>query len=244
MTANAKRVAVVTGANKGIGLEVARQLGRLGLTVVVGARDAGRGEAAAAGLRAQGLDAETVRLDVTDGESVRTAFAAVSDRHGRLDVLVNNSGIFLDATTPVTGIDAATLDRTFRTNVLGAFLATQAAVPLMQKGRYGRIVNVSSTLGSLAEMADPNSPYAGFPGPSYRLSKAALNSLTLLFARELKSHGILVNSCCPGWVRTDMGGPDAPLSVEQGADTAVWLATLPDDGPTGGFFRERRPIAW
>lgn len=234
------RVALVTGANRGLGLEIARQLAANGLTVVLGARDAAKGEAAAAGMRANGLAVELVSIDVDEPASVSVAVGAVHARHGRLDVLVNNAGVLLDGPdaqrASVLGLPPQRLVDSFRTNTLGPLLTMQAVLPAMVRRGYGRIVNVSSRAGQLQELR------AGVP--SYRVTKTALNSLTRVAAAEFANDDIKINAMCPGWVRTAMGGADAPLSVEQGADTAVWLATLPADGPTGGFYRARQPLAW
>jgi NAD(P)-dependent dehydrogenase (short-subunit alcohol dehydrogenase family) len=233
------RVALVSGANRGIGLETVRQLSRLGLIAVIGSRDLAKGQAAAEALKAEGFEVAVVVLDVADPTTIPAAVGEVERLFGRLDVLVNNAGIVLDG--PSSGASVASVDpevvrRTFETNVMGPIRLIQAASPLMREQGYGRIVNLSSGLGQLADMS------GGYP--AYRLSKAALNAVTRTAANELQAAGIKVNSACPGWVRTDMGGPDAERTVEQGADTPVWLATLPDDGPTGGFFRDRRPIPW
>ncbi len=239
-----RRVALVTGANRGIGLEIARQLGRRGITVVVGARDAGKGVGARQQLIGDGCDAHFVLLDVTAAHTVQAAATRVAEAFGRLDILVNNAGIQIDADASLLELTPHRLLDTLRTNALGPLLLCQACVPVMRARRYGRIVNMASKLGSLADIADPRSPRAAVGSPAYRLSKTLLNGITLLLARELEGANILVNSACPGWVRTDLGGNRAPLSVEEGADTPVWLATLPDGGPTGGFFRERKPIPW
>ncbi len=244
MSDTAFRVALVSGANRGIGFALSRRLAAAGLHVAMAARDEARGREAAAALRQEGLPVSPVRLDVDDPASVAAAVEGVVRQQGRLDVLVNNAGVFLDRETPAPDLPADTLAATLRTNLTGPLLLMQAAVPVMKRGGYGRIVNLSSSLGSLAEMARSDSPFAAVGGPAYRLSKAALNALTLLFAKELRGDAILVNSACPGWVRTDLGGPQAPLTPDQGADTPFWLATLPDDGPTGGFFRGRQPVAW
>ena len=233
------RVALVSGANRGIGLETVRQLSRLGVMAVIGCRDVAKGRSAAEQLKSEGFEIPVVALDVVDPASITAAVGEVERLFGRLDVLVNNAGILIDG--PSSGASVATVDpqivqKTFATNVLGPIRLIQAAVPLMRANGYGRIVNVSSGLGQLAEMGGGN--------PAYRLSKAALNAVTCTAAAELRDAGIKVNSACPGWVRTDMGGPNAERTVEQGADTPVWLATLPEDGPTGGFFRDRKPIAW
>lgn len=235
------KIAVVTGANRGLGLETCRQLARLGLTVVLTSRDPKKGEAAAAGLRKAGAEVRFHPLDVTDPQSIHRLAKYVEAEFGRLDVLVNNAGVFLDpldspepGAASVFRTDLDIVRRSMETNVYGPLLLCQALVPLMQ--RYGRIVNVSSGMGQLTEMNGCC--------PGYRFSKTALNALTRILADELQDTRIKVNSLCPGWVRTDMGGPNADRPVEQGADTIVWLATLPDDGPSGGFFRDRKPIPW
>ena len=233
-----KRAAVVTGANRGIGLEICRQLGRRqDLRVVLTARNAEKGKAAAGQLRKEGVDVDFRPLDVTSEEAIRALADWLAATYGRCDILVNNAGILADPRgSRFLDSKPAAYRQTLETNVFGPLLLTQALVPLMNKNRYGRIVNVSSGQGQLSTMG---------PGtPAYRISKTALNALTRILAAELSGSGILVNSACPGWVRTDMGGPGAPRTVEQGADTPVWLATLPDDGPSGGFFRDRKPIAW
>lgn len=234
------RVALVSGANRGIGLEIARQLARRGLLVALGSRDPSKGQQAADQLRSEGLELPVVALDVTDATSCQRAVGEVAEMFQRLDVLVNNAGVFLDTTASgrVTSLDVApaTVEATLRTNLIGPLMLMQAAVPVMRQIGYGRIVNLSSGLGQLSEMGGS---YA-----AYRMSKTALNALTRTAAVDLSGTNIKVNAMCPGWVRTDMGGPEATRSVEQGAETAVWLATLPDDGPSGGFFRDAKPIAW
>lgn len=235
------RSAVVTGANRGLGLETSRQLARLGLNVILTSRDPAAGEAAVAALQRDGLSVRFHPLDVTDAASIRRLADHVRAEFGRLDVLVNNAGVFLDpldspepTAASVLRADLDTLRRSMETNVYGPLQLCQACVPLMQ-GR-GRIVNLSSGMGQLSDMNGCC--------PGYRFSKVALNALTRSLADELRGTDIKINSVCPGWVRTDMGGRGATRSVEEGADTIVWLATLPDDGPSGGFFRDRQPIPW
>ena len=229
------RVAVVTGANRGLGLETCRQLADLGLTVILTSRDRHKGEAAAGSLRGAGRDVRYHPLDVTDPDSIQRLAGFIEREFGRLDVLVNNAGVFLDPLdTSVLHADLDIVRRSMETNLYGPLLLCQALVPLMQ-GR-GRIVNLSSGMGQLSEMNGCC--------PGYRFSKTALNALTRSLADELRDTQIKINSLCPGWVRTDMGGANATRPVEEGADTIVWLATLPDDGPSGGFFRDRRPIPW
>jgi NAD(P)-dependent dehydrogenase (short-subunit alcohol dehydrogenase family) len=231
------RIALVSGGNRGIGLEICRQLAGHGLAVVLTARDAAQGKAAAKALHDAGLEVEFQRLDVTSCRSIRACVAAVAERRGRIDVLVNNAGIMIDLRgSRFLDSKLDTYRDTFETNLFGPLQLSQAVVPLMKAHRYGRIVNVSSGLGQLSEM--------GAGTPAYRISKAAINALTRILAAEFQGNNILVNSTCPGWVKTRMGGDSAPRCVAQGADTAVWLATLPPNGPTGCFFRDRKAIAW
>lgn len=233
----AGRVAVVTGANRGIGRAIVRALARRGLRVVLTARDAAKGESARAGLHAEGLTVWFRALDVRDASQAHGAAAWVAREFGQLDVLVNNAGVLPDPKgARAATVDAAVLREALETNTVGALAVAQACLPLMRRGGYGRIVNVSSELGQLSSM--------GSGTPAYRVSKAALNAVTRTLAAELAGTNIKVNAMSPGWVRSDMGGASAPRSPEQGADTAVWLATLPDDGPSGGFFMDRSPIPW
>ncbi|GAA6621123.1 SDR family oxidoreductase [Scytonema sp. NUACC26] len=239
-----KKIALVTGANKGLGFEISRQLAKAGLTVLVGARDEIKGAEAAEKLQAQGLDVQSIKLNVTDISSIATAAKNIEERFGKLDVLVNNAGIFHDWGINPSDLDLKVFKETFETNVFGAFAVLQAMLPLIRKSNAGRIVNISSTLGSLTDTLDPNSHYFQFRGLAYQASKTALNEITVQFAKELTDTPIKVNSACPGWVQTDMGSADAPGTVEEGADTPVWLATLPEDGPTGSFFNSRKPVPW
>jgi NAD(P)-dependent dehydrogenase (short-subunit alcohol dehydrogenase family) len=233
-----KRVAVVTGANRGIGFEICRQLGRRGgIRVVLTARDKKKGEDAAESLRGEGMDIDSHELDVTSEKSVITFAGWLTDACKRCDILVNNAGVMLDPRgSRVLDSQVETWRKSLETNLIGPLMLIRALAPLMKKHGYGRIVNVSSGQGQLSDM--------GVGTPAYRVSKTGLNALTRTLAAELKGSGILVNSMCPGWVKTDMGGAGAPRTVEQGADTAVWLATLPEGGPSGGFFHDRKPIAW
>lgn len=231
-----QRVALVTGGNRGIGLEICRQLAAQGVRVVLAARDEAKARAAVEALRADGAHAHPQALDMDDSASFPGAVAAVTRELGAIDILVNNAGIMLDKATAALEVDADTLERTLRTNTIGPLLLAQAVAPGMRARKYGRIVNLSSQLGQLDTMV------GGYP--AYRVSKTALNAVTRMLAADLKRDNVLVNSMCPGWVRTGMGGAEAPRGVAEGADTAVWLATLPDDGPTGGFFRDRAPMAW
>jgi NAD(P)-dependent dehydrogenase (short-subunit alcohol dehydrogenase family) len=229
-----ERVALVSGGNRGLGLEVARRLAESGYRVVIGSRDPARGGEAA---RDVGDGATACQLDVTDPESIEGCIRAIEEGFGRLDVLVNNAGSEGGGwSTSAADVDLDEVRDTLETNLFGAWKLTQAALPLMRKNGYGRIVNLSSGMGQLSDM--------GGHAPAYRISKTGLNALTRMLSAELSAENILVNSCCPGWVRTDMGGPNARRSVEEGGDTPFWLATLPDEGPRGGFFRDREPIPW
>jgi NAD(P)-dependent dehydrogenase (short-subunit alcohol dehydrogenase family) len=232
MTENG-RVALVSGGNRGIGLEIVRQLAGRGITVILGSRDEESGRAAAEGVSG---DVVVRQLDVTDEGSVARLASFVEDDFGRLDILVNNAGISNDDGQRGMNADLDRVRDALEANLFGAWRLCETAIPLMQRHGYGRIVNVSSGMGALEDM--------GGGSPGYRVSKTALNALTRILASELRGSGILVNSVCPGWVQTDMGSPRAPRPVEEGADTPVWAATLPKGGPTGGFFRDRRPIPW
>jgi NAD(P)-dependent dehydrogenase (short-subunit alcohol dehydrogenase family) len=229
-------VALITGANRGIGRETARQLARRGFHVVIAARDEGKGQQAAEGIQADGGKATFLPLDVRSSESIRTAvrrFGAIADR---LDVLINNAGVYPDEGLTILTLPRDRLAQTFQTNTFGPLEVTQAFLPDLRKSAAARVVNVSSGYGQLQGL----SPDV----PSYCLSKLAINGLTIMLAEALRADHIAINSMCPGWVRTDMGGPSATLSVEEGADTAVWLA---DDAPhelTGKFFRNRRESSW
>jgi NAD(P)-dependent dehydrogenase (short-subunit alcohol dehydrogenase family) len=228
-------VALVTGANRGIGLEVVRQLAQRGFTAVLTARDPEKARAAAEGLASEGLEVEARRLDVADPDSAPELAAALREQHGRLDVLVNNAAIDYDTWQRGIDADLQVVREAFETNVLGAWRAVQAYLPLLRESRHGRIVNVSSGAGSLTDM--------GGGTPAYRVSKTALNALTRILAAELRADAILVNSVCPGWVATDMGGRGG-RPVEDGAASVMWAVLLPDDGPTGGFFRDGRRVDW
>lgn len=232
-----ERIALVTGANRGIGYEICKQLARAGVKVVMSARDGTKGAAAARRLEKSGTAVSFLQLDVTDERSIAGAMAWIAKTFGRLDILVNNAGIYLDPRgAPSLALDAQILRDTLETNLIAPLRMAQAAIPLMQRNRYGRIVNLSSTMGQLEHM--------GGGSPAYRISKAALNALTRVLAADFADGTIKVNAMHPGWVRTDMGGASAPKSVEEAADTAVWLATLPGDGPHGGFFADRKSIPW
>ena len=245
------RNALITGANKGIGFAAARRLGGSGVEVLIGARDPEKGEEAAGLLRAEGIDAEAVRIDVTDPDGVRAAAAHVKERHGHLDILVNNAGVLPEATAAdqATGpMDLRMFRTTFDTNVFGAVAVTEAFLPLLSAAPAGRIVNVSSTMGSLTDQADPDSGYYGMVVPAYQTSKAALNSITIALSKALADTPIKVNAVCPGWVKTDLGGPDnkaaAPMTPDEGAAIVAKMALIDADGPTGGFLDRGGPVRW
>ena len=237
MRNDSARVALVTGANRGLGFETARQLLVKGLVVIMAGRDAAALERARRTLTAEHQRRATaVQMDITNVESVIAAQRTVTEQVGSVDILVNNAAVLLGENNDVLSIAADDYRRTFETNLFGAIEVCRAFVPGMARAGYGRVVNVSSGAGQLATM----SSYA----PAYSMSKAALNAFTRILAHTYRGNGVLANVVDPGWVRTDMGGSSAPRSPEQGADTIVWLATLPDDGPTGGFFHDRRAIDW
>jgi len=238
-----ERIALVTGANKGIGYEIARQLGQQGITVLIGARDEARGHEAASRLRAEGIKAEHVRLDVLDHLTIDRAAGYIEGKYGKLDILVNNAGIFLQEKPPSEN-DVATLLQVYDTNVFGVFQTTQAMLPLLRKSEGGRIVNMSSSLGSLTLNSDPGFELASFLVLGYNSSKTAVNALTVFFANELRNTPIKVNSADPGYCATDMTGHAGSRSPAEGAFAAVRLATLPPDGPTGAFFNEDGPVPW
>lgn len=237
------KVALLTGAYKGLGLETARRLAADEISVILTSRDPDKGKAAAGGLADRGLAVAYHPLDVTREEQWRELRQWIEGAYGRLDILINNAGVLFDRGTdgdpahadPLQAT-ASMLRETMETNLCGPFLACQTFLPLMQKNNYGRIVNISSSLAQLAEM--------GCGYNTYRISKTALNALTRVFASAMAGHNLLINSVCPGWCKTDMGGPHAPRPVEKGAEVIYWAATLPDGGPTGGFFRDKKPIAW
>jgi NAD(P)-dependent dehydrogenase (short-subunit alcohol dehydrogenase family) len=241
-----EKIALVTGANKGIGFEIARQLAKQGIIVLLGARDEHRGESAAEKLQSENLDARFLKLNVSDPETHETARQFIEENFGRLDILVNNAGVSLDKEIPVSQGTLEQWRGTFETNVFGTMALTQKLLPLIKKSAAGRIVNLSSILGSLKWNSDPASgigSYA-FSGTAYNASKTALNMYTVHLANEMKETPIKVNACHPGWVKTDMGGENAPLSIEEGAQTPVMLATLPEDGFTGKYVFLNEELPW
>lgn len=241
-----KKIALITGANKGIGLETARQLGKKDLTVLLGARDATKGERAATELQKEGIDAHPIVLDVSDSASIKKAVAQVERDFGRLDILVNNAGVMMDdREKKVSEQPIATWRNTFDTNVFGLIETTHAFLPLLRKSEAGRIVNLSSILGSIGFHAQPGSPvYENKSAPAYNVSKAAVNAYTVQLAYELKDTPIKVNAAHPGWVKTEMGGEGAQMEIVDGAKTSVALATVAADGPSGTFEHMGKPIPW
>jgi NAD(P)-dependent dehydrogenase (short-subunit alcohol dehydrogenase family) len=247
------KVAFITGANKGIGFETARGLGELGITVVLDSRDAAKGRIAAETLRGEGVgNVEAVKFDVTRPGDHQDIVRYLDGRHGKLDILVNNAGVMLDqgdyaapgGFNTTSTVTPEVLRNTFETNLFGVVALTQALLPLIRKAPAGRIVNLSSILGSLTLHSDPASPIYAMKAFAYDASKTALNAFTIHLAQELRGTAIKVNSAHPGWVKTDMGGSGAPMEVSEGGKTSVMLATLPDDGPTGGYFHLGEPLPW
>ncbi|TCC01787.1 SDR family NAD(P)-dependent oxidoreductase [Kribbella soli] len=241
---NTRKIALVTGANKGIGKEIARQLGQAGFTVLAGSRDLHRGELAVKELVAEGLDVVGVQLEVTDKASVRAAAERVAAEYGRLDVLVNNAAIIPAGDDAVSRIEADVLWSAFETNVLGLVGVTQAFLPLLRSAEAARIVNLSTSLASFEQVGDPESRMSTVLTVGYNASKAAVNMVTVMLANELRGTGILVNGADPGNCATDMGGWTAARTPAQGAAVAVSLATLGSDGPTGHVYAEEGRLAW
>jgi len=242
-----KTIALITGANKGIGLETARQLAAQGVVVLLGARDLAKGEAAAKTLQAEGLKVRPVKINVDDRADHAAIAALIEKEYGVLDILVNNAGVMRDnfpAPNETSITSEAVLRGTFDTNFFAVVSLTQTLLPLLRKSAAGRIVNLSSILGSLALHATKGSPIYDAKVFAYDTSKAALNSFTIHLAHELAGTKIKVNSAHPGWVKTDMGTDAAPMELVDGAKTSVWLATLPESGPTGGYFHMQDAIAW
>ena len=246
MSDDTKKVALITGANKGIGLETARQLGKLGITVLVGARDQAKGEAAVAELKKDGVEARAVKLDVDNSSDYAAVAKLIEKDYGRLDILINNAGIMLDGRkgNETTKTSEDVLRKTFNTNFFAVVGLTQALLPLLKKSVGGRIVNLSSILGSNTLHATPGSFIYDAKTFAYDASKAALNSFTIHLAHELKDTKIKVNSAHPGWVKTEMGGEGAQLDIETGAKTSVELATLQDSGPNGAYVHLGKPLPW
>ncbi len=239
------KIALITGAAKGIGFETARQLAQAGVHVIVAARSQDKADAAAAALQAEGLAVEALALEVTDAVSIAAAAATVTAKHGVLDILINNAGVMHDV--PGKPVSAQSLDvwrSTFDTNLFGVIGVTHAFLPLLHKSAAGRIVNLSSILGSITLHATPGSPIYDYKVPAYNVSKTALNGWTVQLAYELRDTTVKVNAAHPGHVQTDMGGPSAPMAIVDGAKTSVQLALLPADGPNGGYFHLGETLPW
>lgn len=247
----AEKVAFITGANRGIGLETAKGLGKQHITVILGVRNVEKGEAVAQELRSEGIKAEVLSFDITKPADYQKAYNFFDEHYGKLDILVNNAGVSKDLTdsqnflvNTVSSVTPKVLHETFDTNFFGPVALTQVLLPLIKKAPAGRIVNLSSILGSLTLHADPQSPIYEAKVFAYNSSKTALNAFTVHLAHELRNTKIKVNSAHPGWVKTDMGGPQAPMELSEGGKTSVQLATLPEDGPTGGYFHLGEPLPW
>ncbi len=245
-----QKIAFITGGNRGLGFQTALELKNAGVKSVIGSRDRAQGKEAVAKLRAAGADADVLQFDITKAEDARAAFDYFHSNYGRLDILVNNAGI-AGGTFPGTGpahsageVPLDLLHKVFETNFFAQVALTEALLPLLKKSAAGRIVNLSSILGSLTLHADPQSPIYNAKSFAYDASKTALNAFTIHLAWELRDTKIKVNSAHPGWVKTDMGGQDAPMELSEGGKTSAALATLPDDGPSGGFFHLGQPLPW
>jgi NAD(P)-dependent dehydrogenase (short-subunit alcohol dehydrogenase family) len=241
------KVALVTGSNKGIGFEMSRQLAQHGLTVIIAARKLEAAIAAATTLNNEGLKAEAIALDINDSNQIQSAVQEIKDRFGKLDVLINNAGVMLDGEWAISNASAVSVDiirKTFDTNFFALVEVTQALLPLILKSQSGRIVNMASIEGSLTLHADPSSFIYDSKPFAYDASKAAVNSFTVHLAHELRNTPVKVNSAHPGWVKTELGGDEAMMDINEGSKTGVQLATLPDDGASGGFFHLGQPVPW
>jgi NAD(P)-dependent dehydrogenase (short-subunit alcohol dehydrogenase family) len=242
---SSKKIALITGANKGIGLETARQLGQQDITVLAGARDQAKANKAAEELRKERLDAHGIVIDVNDADSIQKAAARIGRDYGRLDILVNNAGVMID--DPKKKPSEQSLEvwrKTFETNLFGLIGTTQAMLPLLRKSAAGRIVNLSSILGSIHFHATPGSPVYDFKLPAYNVSKSAVNAYTVQLAYELKDTTIKVNAAHPGWVKTELGGEGATMEITDGAKTSVALATIGADGPNGAYLHMGETLPW
>ncbi|WP_019881834.1 MULTISPECIES: SDR family oxidoreductase [unclassified Methylophilus] len=247
MSTSQQRIALITGGNRGIGFETAKKLGEQGIKVIIGARDPHKGEQAVAELNALGVDAEYVHYDATQANASQAVATALESRFGKLDILVNNAGILkeeLIGQNNTLSVDQDTLKTTFEANFFAVVALTQALLPLLQRSPAARIVNLSSILGSQTLHSTPNSPIEVAKGLAYNASKSALNMFTIHLAHALKDSHIKVNSAHPGWVKTDLGGPNAPMEISDSWKTSVRLATLDEQGPTGGYFHEDQPLPW
>ncbi len=247
MTQQTAKVALITGANRGIGFETAKGLGALGITVILGARDIKKGQAAAQQLQALGFKAEAIQYDANQSQSADSVYEYINQHFGKLDILVNNAGTLqeqLMGKNSSTSVSTDVLQQTFQTNLFAVIALTQKLMPLIEKAPAGRIVNLSSILASLTLHSMPKSPIDPAKAFAYNASKTALNAYTIHLARELRDTNIKVNAAHPGWVKTSVGGANAPMEVEDSAKTSVQLATLNDDGASGGFFHDGEALPW
>ncbi|HXM01260.1 MAG TPA: SDR family oxidoreductase [Chthoniobacterales bacterium] len=253
MKSTDRRIALITGGNRGLGLQTARELVSQDIHVILGCRDYQKGSVVAQGLRDVGYQAEAIALDVANQRTHPAVYDHLAKEYGRLDILVNNAGVWKESTTSSSPLPESNrtstlpsdiLRETFETNFFGTVALTQKLLPLIRKSISGRIVNVSSIMGSLTLHSDPNSPIYSYKVFAYDTSKAALNSFTIHLAHELRDTSIKVNSAHPGWVQTEMGGDGADLDIAEGGKTSAWLATLAEDGPTGGYFHLGKPLPW
>lgn len=241
---NNSKIVLITGGNKGIGFETARQLGSMGHEILIGARSEAKGHEAVTFLETENIKAKTVVLDVTNPGSVLSAAEWIEQQYGYLDILINNAGVFFEGNTPPSELELSVLKNTYETNVFGVFSVTKAILPLLKKSSAGRIVNLSSGLGSLTLNSDPTSEFYNVNSLAYNSSKTAVNAITVFFAKELRDTPIKINSVCPGFTATDLNGNSGYRTVEQAASSVVKLATINDDGPTGGFFDENGVVPW
>lgn len=249
---NDKPVALVTGANRGLGLETSRQLGKRGVKVLIGARDLAKGEQATETLRNEGIDAEVIQLDVSDTASITAAIAAISKDYGRLDILVNNAAVLNDIGQQPSEVSELTLRQNLDVNFIGPYLLTAGLAELLKAAPGGRVLNMGTQVGSFGNLSDPESPIKDDICPAYQASKVALNSITALFAKEFESSNVKINSVCPGWVMTDMGHEDLPdygdavkpMSPREAVEKILFLLDFGADAPSGGFFSNGEPVAW
>jgi NAD(P)-dependent dehydrogenase (short-subunit alcohol dehydrogenase family) len=239
-----KKIALITGANRGIGRATALRFAQAGFHVIVAARDNAKLAPVVSAIQAAGGSAESLSLDVGSAASMAQAAKVLGAQHGKLDVLVNNAGIFLGYNDTALTAKASDIEQSINVNAMGPLLLTQALAPMLKAAGDAHVVNVSSAAGSMAEITNPDSIYGATEGAPYRLSKVMLNGVTAILAKTLRADGIKVNAMCPGWTKTDMGGEGAPNSPEQAAEVALRLATLPTNGATGGFFNAEGAVAW
>ncbi len=247
MTQQKVKVALITGANRGIGFETAKGLAALGITVILGARDIIKGQAAAQQLQDLGFKAEAIEYDANQSQSADSVYEYIDEHYGKLDILVNNAGILqeqLMGKNNSTSVSTDVLQQTFQTNLFAVIALTQKLLPLIKKAPAGRIVNLSSILASLTLHSMPKSPIDPAKAFAYNASKTALNAYTIHLARELRDTNVKVNAAHPGWVKTSVGGANAPMEVEDSAKTSIQLATLNDDGASGGFFHDGEALPW